>query len=401
MIDFEKELHTILQDDPLGLLAVKAKASSAISGDERLVASFEEINSFIREHGHEPAESRDINERRLYSRLKGIRNNPQTAEPLTDYDIFGLLGEPEKVEPVELNTVEDVLEHDTLGLLDGGASGGEADPGDIFTLTHVSKPADRPDYVAKRKKCKEFARFEPLFRAIHTGLKTKVKVTRKFTSERQIKPGEFFILDGMLVLVANQGEWEKKNFGNVNARLYCVFENGTESNMYLRSLAAALWKDEHSRQVIDAKQKELFKEDEQVAGEDEATGYIYVLRSLSEAPEIREIENLYKIGFSRKPIADRIQNAAQEPTYLMADVVPVVDWQTYNLNPQKLEQLLHTFFAEACIELDVFDGDGKRHTPREWFDVPLHIIETVVELLINGEIVNYRYHHARQEIMAK
>jgi hypothetical protein len=79
----------------------------------------------------------------------------------------------------------------------------------------------------------------------------------------------------------------------------------------------------------------------------------------------------------------------------------MIDWQTYNLNPQKLEQLLHTFFAQACIELDVFDGEGKRYTPREWFAVPRHIIETAVELLINGEIVNYRYDHARQEIVEK
>lgn len=394
MIDFEKELHTILQDDPLGLLAVKAKASSAMSSDERLVASFEEINSFVREHGHEPTESRDINERRLYSRLKGIRNNPTTAEPLAEYDEFALLGEPENVEPVELNTVEDVLEHDTLGLLDDSAEG-------IFTLTHVSKPVDRPEYVARRKKCEEFDQFELLFKAIHAGLKSKEKVTRPFKSERQIEPGQFFILDGMLVLVANKGKLERKNFGNVNARLYCVFENGTESNLYLRSLAAAFWKDEHSRQVIDAHQLELFKDEEQVSGEEEPTGYIYVLRSLSEDPQIQKIDNPYKIGFSRKPVSERIQNAAQEPTYLMADVEQVAEWATYDLNPQKLELLLHTFFAEACIELDVFDNDRKRYTPREWFDVPLHFVKAAVDMLISGEIVNYRYDHARQEIVER
>lgn len=400
MIDFEKELKSILRDDPLGLLSVKPKASSAMSADERLVASFEEVNAFMREHGREPAASRDISERRLYSRLKGLRGKLETAEPLAKYDVFGMLGDVKEPNPVELNTVDDVLEHDTLGLLDDGTGGG-ADPNDIFKLTHVPKPIDKPDYVAKRKKCEGFEQFEPLFKAVHVGLTAKEKVTMKFTSERQIKPGEFFILDGMLVLVANVGEWEKRNFGNVNARLYCVFENGTESNMYLRSLAAALWKDENSRQVIDAKQMELFKEEEQVTKDDESTGYIYVLRSLSEAPQVKEIENLYKVGFSRKPVAERIQNAVQEPTYLMADVVPVVDYQTYNLNPQMFEQLLHTFFAESCLELDVFDNDGKRHTPREWFDVPLHIIKTAVELLISGEIVNYRYDHAKQEIVAK
>ena len=400
MIDFEKELKSILRDDPLGLLSVKPKASSAMSADERLVASFEEVNAFMREHGREPAASRDISERRLYSRLKGLRGKLETAEPLAKYDVFGMLGDVKEPNPVELNTVDDVLEHDTLGLLDDGTGGG-ADPNDIFKLTHVPKPIDKPDYVAKRKKCEGFEQFEPLFKAVHVGLTAKEKVTMKFTSERQIKPGEFFILDGMLVLVANVGEWEKRNFGNVNARLYCVFENGTESNMYLRSLAAALWKDENSRQVIDAKQMELFKEEEQDTKDDESTGYIYVLRSLSEAPQVKKIENLYKVGFSRKPVAERIQNAAQEPTYLMADVVPVVDYQTYNLNPQMFEQLLHTFFAESCLELDVFDNDGKRHTPREWFDVPLHIIKTAVELLISGEIVNYRYDHAKQEIVAK
>ncbi len=79
---------------------------------------------------------------------------------------------------------------------------------------------------------------------------------RPFTSELQIKPGAFFVLQGMMVYVANVGQKELKNFGNVNARLYCVFENGTESNMLLRSLAAALWKEENSRQIVNADQKE-------------------------------------------------------------------------------------------------------------------------------------------------
>ncbi len=399
MIDFEKELESILQDDPLGLLAIKPKASSAISADNRLIASFEEINSFMREQNREPVASRDISERKLYSRLKSLRVNPENAAALTEHDVFGLLCEVKEPEPVEIKTVDDVLEHDTLGLLSDEV--GEVDPNEIFKLTHVAKPADKPDYVAKRKKCPEFHQFEPMFKAVHAALVLKEKVTRKFASERQIVPGEFFILDGMLVLVANRGKWEKKNFGNVNARLYCVFENGTESNILLRSLAAALWKDENSRQVIDAKQMELFKESEQASEDDEATGYIYVLRSLSEDCQIKEIENLYKIGFSSKPVAERIQNAAQEPTYLMADVSLVTEFQTYNLNPQKLEQLLHTFFAKSCLELDIFDNGRKRHTPREWFDVPLHIIETSIELLINGEIIHYRYDSQDQKIVDK
>ena len=400
MIDFEKEMESILECDPLGLLTVKPENSSAMNADDRLVASFEEINAFMREQGREPAGSRDIKERKLYSRLEGLRNNPENVATLREYDVFELLGEFEETTPVEIKTIDDIMEHDTLGLLDDSETG-EADPDNIFQLTHVPKSIDKPDYVAKRKQCTDFEQFEPLFKKVHAGLLSKKKTASPFTSELQIKKGEFFILDGMLVLVANVGEREKRNFGNVNARLYCVFENGTESNMLLRSLAAALWKNENSRHVQDVKPKKLFDYAEQPSEADKATGYIYVLRSLSEAPQITEIKNSYKIGFSTKPIAQRIQNADKEPTYLMSDVIPVTEYKTYNLNPRKLEQLLHTFFAESCLELDVFDNEGKRHTPREWFDVPLHIIETAVQLLINGEIVNYRYDSKRQEIISK
>jgi len=336
----------------------------------------------------------------LYSRLKGLRESPDKAAALADFDTFNLLANAKKPEPKEINSIDDLLEDDALGLL-GGDLPEEADPNDIFTLKNVPKTIDMPDYIAKRKPCEEFEQFEPLFKQIHADLTSKKKVLTRFNSERQIAPGEFFILQGMMVYVANVGNWEKRNFGNVNARLYCVFENGTESNMLLRSLAAALWKDQNSRQIVDAVQMELFSESEQITSDDEATGYIYILRSLSEDPQIKEIEDLYKIGFSSQPVKQRIQNAEQNPTYLMADVMLVTEFQTYNLNPQKMELLLHTFFAESCLNLDVFDSEGKRHTPREWFIVPLHTIEVAIQLLINGDIVNYRYDSQKQEIVGK
>jgi hypothetical protein len=400
MIDFAKELEVILEIDPLGLLDVKPKVSSVISANDRLAASFEEINTFIREHDREPMQSRNIKERGLHSRLKGLRESPEKAAALEGSDVFGLLSEVKIPEPKEIKTIEDVLDDDVLGLLGEDASN-EADPNEIFTLKHVPKPPDMPDHIAKRKACKEFEQFELMFKRYQAELKSGDKKTRPFTSELQVSKGEVFVLQGMLVYVANVGEKEKRGFGNVNARLYCVFENGTESNMLLRSLAAALWKDENSRQVVDALQDDIFNESEQVTSKDQATGYIYVLRSLSDDPQIMEIDNLYKIGFSSQPVNKRIQNAAKDPTYLMADVAVVAEFQTYNLNPQKLEKLLHTFFAGSCLNLDVFNGEGKRYIPREWFVVPLHVIEIAVHLLINGEMVNYRYDSQVQEILGR
>jgi len=399
MIDFTTELDAILETDPLGLLEVKQK-SLAISADERLVSSFEEINTFMRDHGREPMESRDINERKLYSRLRGLRVNPEKSAVLIEFDNFNLLGEAVISEPNEIKTIEDVLEGDALGIL-GEDISDEADPNEIFALKNIPKPINMPDHIAKRKPCKEFDQFEPLFMRYHADLKSGDKKIRRFTSELQISVGEVFILQGVMVYVVNVGEKEKKNFGNVNARLYCIFENGTESNMLLRSLAAALWKDENSRQIVDAIQNDIFDESELITKEDKSTGYIYILRSLSEDPQIKKIENLYKIGFSTKPVKQRIQNAKQEPTYLMADVLLVTEFQVYNLNPQKMEMLLHRFFAQSCLNLDVFDNEGKRYMPREWFIAPLHVIETVIQLLINGEILNYYYDSEHLVIQAK
>lgn len=380
-MNFEKELKAILADDPLGLLEFKPKASSVISADERLLASFEEINAFVEDHNREPQASRNINERKLHSRLNGLRENPEKAVSLLEFDRLKLLADVEIPQPVEINTVEDVLAEDPLGLLGDGE--------DIFTLKNIPESNEMPDSIARRIPCKDFERFESLFKQCHAELQSGKKELRKFTGEQQITVGHFFVLHGVMVYVADVGE-RQRNKGKVNARLQCIFENGTESDMLLRSLATELYKDENGQRILNL-DEDLLSPVEKITPDDQPTGVIYVLRSLSDNPKIKALDNLYKIGYSNQPVLQRIQNAAQEPTYLMAGVEVVCEYQTYNLNPQKLELLLHTFFANTCLNFDVFDEAGKRHTPREWFVVPLSVIETVIQLLLNGEIVNYQY----------
>ncbi|MCX7085841.1 MAG: GIY-YIG nuclease family protein [Methylococcales bacterium] len=398
MIDFEKELAVILADDPLGLLVIKPKASSGMNMDERLLSSFEEINTFINEQGHEPQASQDINERKLYSRLKGLRENPEKVAALIQCDSFDLFATEKMPVVKEINTIADVLEDDFLGLLGSNAKD-EEDPTDIFKLRHVTKTIDMPEQIARRVPCKNFDKYEQLFKQCHRDLVSGASVFKPFTGEQQITAGHFFILHGVMVYVADVGEKEKKR-GKVNARLLCIFENGTESNMLLRSLATELYKDENGVRVLPLSE-DLLMPDEHITHEDQSTGYIYILQSLTEDNNIRDIADLYKIGYSSQPVKERIKNASQEPTYLMADVKLLSEFQTFNLNPQKLELLLHTFFAEACLNIDVFDKEGKRYTPREWFIVPLQVIEIAVRLLINGEIINYRYDNNKREIIEK
>lgn len=380
-------LQKILEDDDMGLLNIKPKRA-AITVDERLLASFQQINDFYRQHGKEPVSNpSNIVEFQLFNRLKGLRASKEKCEALQEVDEFHLLTYVEPAKPI--TSVADIFKDDSLGLLDDEAAS-------IFELKHVPLVKEMPDKIAQRKRCKDFEQFEPLFKQCHAELAAGTREARGFTGEQQIQPGHFFILHGITAYVAEVGEKEMKN-GKVNARLRCIFENGTESDMLLRSLATELYKDETGRRILDPTEKAL-EALELIQAEDKKSGYLYVLQSLSTVPEIAGLKNLFKIGYSTVPVPERIKNAAEEPTYLMAPVKVVEVFECYNLNPQKFELLLHTFFGKACLNVDVYDKQGKRFSPREWFIAPLHIIEAAANMLINGDIVNYRYDPDAQSI---
>ncbi len=394
MIDFEKELAKILADDPLGLLTVKRSYAGPANADDRLVSSFLEINEFYQQNKREPAESKDIVERKLYSRLKGIRNSPEKASALRHLDQYNLLDNSKIIVPPAIESVEDIFKGDPLGILDSAND-------DIFKLKNVKAAPKTKEKTAIRTPCSEFAKFEPLFKKAQAELANGNLKLKPFASERQIRPGEFFLVSGMLVYVANVGEKQKKNFGNFNARLYCVFENGTESYMLLRSLAAAFWKDPGSRHLVKNTLDPPSSDAEGRTENDATTGYIYVLKSKSTDPKVVQIQNLHKIGFSKNSVLDRISNAESESTYLMSNVELVTQFEVLNVDPQKFEALLHRFFADACLAIDIYDGSGGRFSPREWFVVPLHIIEVAIGLIVSGEVVNYRFDVAAQEIVTK
>lgn len=382
-----EDLKKLIEDDDLGLLKVKPKVQQQCTADERLIASFDEINKFIDDNGREPQSSMaNIIEYQLYSRLNAIRTDKEKVKALLCLDKHGLL----KTEVKEIKSIEDIFADDDFGLLSN-----EADS--IFTLKHVSKERIMPDYVAKRKPCSDFDKFEELFKECQQDLREGKCALSPFKSEESIEKGMFFVLRGILLYVEEVGEFKEQN-AIYNPRLRCIFENGTESDLLLRSLGAALYLD--GRRVSINTEK-LFERFSGINDEDKETGFIYILKSLSKDPKIQTIENLYKIGFSKTPVEERIKNAEQEPTYLMAPVQLISAFKCFNFNPQKLEQLLHQFFGTACLNIDIFDTQGKRHMPREWFVAPLDVIQQAIQLLLSGEIVNYYFNPERQEIVEK
>jgi hypothetical protein len=386
-MDKNTALQEIFDSDSLGLLDVKPKKSSSPTSDERLIASFQEINDFFEKHSREPQPNMgNISEHMLYCRLKALREDEEKNISCQSFDKYGLL----KDEKVEINSIDDIFKNDSLNIL------GE-DSEKLFDFKHVPKETNMPDYVASRKKCTDFEHFEPIFIKCQSELENKKRRLYPFKKEQDIKEGHFFVLKGILLFVAQVGKKSSVN-GKMNARLRCIFENGTESNMLLRSLSAELYK--HGRRVSE-NEDGIFGNSNVINEEDEKKGFIYVLKSLSSNPQIQNISNLYKIGYSNIPVEERIRNAEQEPTYLMAPVKIICRVECYNFDSQKLEQLIHNFFGNVCLNLDVFDKNGKRHTPREWFIAPLDVIEEAIELIISEEIVDYRYDEEKETIVAK
>ena len=196
-------------------------------------------------------------------------------------------------------------------------------------------------------------------------------------------------------------EFESGIHNRPDGRTEVIFENGTSSNMMYQSLYKALhFNGKAITENSDNVTEEFYESFTQITEVDQEAGYIYVLSSKSTDPKISEISNLFKIGYATTLVANRIKNAEKEPTYLMAGVKIVAEYKAFNMNPQKFELLLHNFFGNSCLDIDVFDEKNKRHVPREWFIVPIDIIDSAIQLIITGEIIQYKY-DAKNKMLVK
>lgn len=399
-------LDEIFNDDEFHLIEEKKKPATGHTPDNRLLTSFQEINDFFIKHGRVPESNiSNVSEYQLHSRLKSIREDPQKAEMLQLEDIHNILYDMEKStaqEPREEYKPSKKKEVKSIGdILDDDLDIFGDDEG-LFDFKHTPKVTTMPDYVASRKPCADFEDFEPLLKSCQADLKQGKRKIKDFKNEQQIDVGYFFVLNGILLYVAEVEERKPDKSGKTNARLRCIFENGTESDMLLRSLAAELYKNgkrisENQGKINSAFQRSLGA----ITDDDKESGFIYVLTSKSNREEIASLDNLYKIGYSRTAVAERIKHAAKEPTYLMAEVDYVAGWKCYNMNTQKFEQLIHNFFGSSCLNIDVFDERSKRFTPREWFIAPYEVIEEAIALIISGEVVKYRYDAAEERIVPR
>lgn len=395
MSDFSDEDDALL--DALGVAVEARKDAGRTPREERVIAGFEEIQRFVETHDRVPQHGadRDIFERLYAVRLDRLRALEDCRPLLEPLDRQGLLG----------GTGRDPLDELDDDALLAELAVDAAATADITNLRHVRSAADKraAEEIANRQPCDDFGAFKPLFAAVREDLESGARTTRPFVKDAgflkaDIKAGQFFILGGQTAYVAAVGEPLKAPNGELDARLRVIYSNGTESDLLLRSLQRALYKDEAGRRITEPSAGPLFA-DRNEAG-DEASGIIYVVRSRSDHPAVAAHRDvLHKIGVTGQgEVARRVANARLDPTFLMADVEIVATYELFNINRGRLETLIHRIFGAARLDIEIKDRFGQPVVPREWFLVPLFVIDEAVRRIKDGTIVDYTYDPATASI---
>lgn len=354
--------------------------------EERIIVGFEEIQRYVDTHGRAPqhGEDRDIFERLYAVRLDRLRGLEECRAVVAPLDRQGLLAGSAAftVEPV------DSLDDDDLRAELEGAAG----TSDIRDLKHVRTAADKraAEEIANRSLCKDFQTFKPLFAQVRKDLDAGIRQTRPFQTMAEIKKGEFFIVSGQIAYVAEVGEEFVTEYERRDSRLRVIYDNGTESDVLLRSLQRALHRDGAGRRITDPVAGPLFAGESEVG--DLASGTIYVLRSKSDDPAIAQHRDiLHKIGVTGGDVKTRIANAKLDPTFLLAEVEVIATYKLANINRTKLENLIHRIFDSARLDIQIMDRFGNPVVPREWFLVPLFVIDEAVQRIKEGTITEYFY----------
>lgn len=384
----------------LGVEVKQEKKAARTPKEERIIAGFEEIQRFVEEHGHAPehGENKDIFERLYATRLDQIQKQEECRILVEEIDHQGLLAGSLQVAepPAEYNTDEELLAE--LGV--------EAPKeGDITYLKHVKSQADKKaaEEIANRSPCEDFDKFKPLFDKVQSDLKHGLVEAKLLKDQKdrdymaKIEQGDWFIVNGQKAYVAEFSKERNHGFDKNDYRLRVIYDNRTESDLLLRSLQKALYEDEAGRRIVSLSAGPLF--DDVADEEDLASGVIYVLRSKSDNPVVSQNRDvIHKIGVTGGKVEKRIANAKIDPTFLMAEVEVVATYELFNINRVKLENLLHRFFENAKLDIEIDDRFGNPVSPQEWFLVPLFIIDEVVEKIKDGSIADYVYDHNKAEL---
>lgn len=344
------------------------------------IERFNEIIGWMDENGgKEPEYSNDVFERKFYVRLNKYRENKKYLKILEEYDKYDILSKEttrKKVKSFNLN-LKEALEQ---GIFTDKQFEKYSELTDTSRYKNVIKNRDK---YYTRKKAENFGKYDRMFRVVKEEISNGTRKIMKVDSERNINSQKFYYDNGILVYVKSISEYFIDKNGYKNANLHLIYDNGTENNgILLRSFASNLFdKKRNGRMVSEIISDVMGETSIEERSNDNLTGYIYVLKSLSNNPEISEIKNLYKIGLARKDVEKRISNASNEATYLFAPVKIIYKVKVFNFNASKFEEVLHRKLEQNRLLIDIPTINGRIINPKEWYVIDIdEIIETINEI---------------------
>lgn len=377
----------------LGIDLSLPESHPAPSERDRLVESFEEIQAWVDKHGSEPElQTRNIEERRLGARLSSLRMDVEKTRKLMPYDRHHLLASP----PASFDEVVQSGLADIMG----------AAPSSIFDTSSLPKKRrTKPETQAERKVCKNFEVYRPLFEQCREDLLSGRRHVFDVAGRKpeQLEAGHFVICHDMLAYVASREKEEHiSSSKQKNFRIRLIYDNGTESNVLVRSLYRTLYSEGKLISELEPQNLELSPDVVKPASDDsEVGGFIYVLRSLSKDPQIKGIKHLYKIGVTTGSVEDRVRNAESQGTYLMSGVKVLLSYRCIFPNVHRFETLIHHLFDCAQLKLEVVDEHGKKTYPREWYVVPISVIRQALPMILNGSIAGFKYDPKRKRLVQR
>lgn len=386
-------LEDIFNDPDAQQLLIKKPVKTKQTYDPD-IEHFKEITEWVRQHdGKEPEKTHDMSrfeERRLASRLKGFRDNEDKIELLKPYDELGLLSSTDshvslenkvKKEKQDFDSLDDILSDDSALFGDEG----QAINSKLFDTRKLNEikreQENQPERVSQRRHMDGFEKYEPLFKQVQAELAAGKRQLVPFKNY-EILLHHFYVLKGQLLYIEAIGDRKltnNKSQRKTDARLHVIYENGTENTPLLNGLAASMY---GRNGKIVTEPNGNFK----LTGDDQVTGYIYVLKSESDNPEIRKVQenhSLYKVGYTSGSVEKRIANAENESTYLYGPVKVCEEIQVANLDSEALETAIHHALANYRLDVDIKAPNGRMIHPREWFVTDLDTINDVVNTIVS------------------
>lgn len=348
----------------------------------------------------------ELSAKRVYAvRLDRLRSLPECRALLAEVDTYGILNEAAGEAASATNDLDDNELLAELGI-------DLATAADITQLRHVRSYQEKraAEEIAEHTPCRDFERFKPLFGAVKRDLDCGNRETRTMRAELrldEIKPGELFIVGGQLTYIAEDHGEFTTDYGRNDRRLRVIYDNATESNVLARSFQKALYRDAGARRVSNPVSGPLFDAASapttaDAENEHLPTGTLYVLRSRSTHPTIASNRELvHKIGITGGSVEARIAAAIDDPTYLLAGVDVVATYKLYDVNRPRLELLIHRVLNAVRFDVEILDRFGKSVRPREWFMVPLPIIDEIVERIGDGSLVGMVYDASQVALIQK